>query len=176
MCTAAAAAALRENFPPGQTWSRRARIHRSSGCSSGTWPDFAWKPYSTHFLSSGQVRVVSHFTLRASRCFLFLFKLLRRSESPQTSAPDRFILLFDYSSCSLVSPCGCLREDEGFPEGIRAAVGHPRVAKGHRVTAWAVGRMQPHCERTGKCFKFLQERITDNVFHLFQLFFQISNI
>lgn len=49
--------------------------------------------------------------------FLVLFfKLLGKSESPQTSAPDMF-QRFDYSSCSLVSPRGCLREDEGFPEG-----------------------------------------------------------
>lgn len=158
MCTvtvAAAAAALRENFPLGPTWSRRARIHRSSGCSSGTWLNFVWTSYSTHFLSLGQVRVFTHFTLRASRCFCFFFKLLGKRESPQTSAPDMFLPHFCYSSCSLVSPCGCARKDEGFPEGTGAAVGHPCADKGYRGPTWAVGRVQQHCEWTGKCLTFI---------------------
>lgn len=124
---AAAAAALREDFPLGPTWSRRARIRRSFGCNSGTWLDFAWTPYSTHFPSSGQVRAFTHFTLRGSRCLLLFFKLLMKCESPQTSAPAIFFPRFCYSSCSLVSPSGCVREDEGFPEGAGAASGHPRA-------------------------------------------------
>lgn len=156
MCAAAAAAvALGENFPLGPTWNRRARSRWSSRYSSGTWPDFAWRPYSTHFLSSGQVRVFTHFSLRASRCFSFVFKRLRKGESAHTSAPDIFLPCFEYSSCSLVSACGRFREDEGFPEGDGAAVGYPRVDEGHRVPTRAVGRVQHHCERTGKCLRFV---------------------
>lgn len=83
------------------------------------------------------------------------FKLLRKSESPQTSAPDMFLPCFGYSSSSLVSPCGCVRKDEGFPEGTGAAVEHPRAAEGYRVPTWAVGRVQHHRKWTGKCFTFV---------------------